>query len=357
MVILSASLSSCADDNLKQPTELEPFNTTKYLERMWYAPIGAGSGEQYVFLRPLKLDDKLVTASRDGVISVIKINSGDMLEQLELDTTLSAGVGGDKEVWLVASRDAHIIAIDARTLTERWRTRVPTEVLARPQLHQGKAIVRTVICRTGLRSVQATPRTVCESCPPESTVGPQGLPVAERVLDPRNRFLMYSMMQDVIQRGTATRARALGRKDLAGKTGTTNDLRDSWFAGFTGDRLAVIWLGRDDNQPMGLTGAGGAFADNAARLGVELSAVDLWRIGQTHYRHGLYDLASPIFEQLDGPLFVHWLGAMFHPGLEGYFPAEPLRMARAASSPGAQVSPPPGWVPIPERKSPCRGVA
>jgi len=144
MTILSVVLSSCADDNLKQPTELQPFDTTKYLERTWYASIGAGPDEQYVFLRPLKLGDKLVTASRDGVISVFRANSGDMLDQFELDTTLSAGVGGDKEVWLVASRDAHIIAIDARTLTERWRTRVPTEVLARPQLHQGKAIVRTV---------------------------------------------------------------------------------------------------------------------------------------------------------------------------------------------------------------------
>jgi len=75
-----------------------------------------------------------------------------------------------------------------------------------------------------------------------------------------NIFLLNTALQHVVSEGTA---QALSRyipasHALAGKTGTTNDLRDSWFAGFTGDRLAVVWIGRDDNKPAGVTGSSAA---------------------------------------------------------------------------------------------------
>jgi penicillin-binding protein 1A len=74
---------------------------------------------------------------------------------------------------------------------------------------------------------------------------------AERVLDPRNAFIMTSMMQDVIQRGTAARARSLNRRDLAGKTGTTNDYVDAWFAGYCQNLVAVTWVGFDQPHSLG----------------------------------------------------------------------------------------------------------
>jgi penicillin-binding protein 1B len=64
------------------------------------------------------------------------------------------------------------------------------------------------------------------------------------------------MMRDVIDEGTAKSARAAGFSlDAAGKTGTTNALRDAWFAGFSGHLLTVVWVGCDDDRPLGLTGA------------------------------------------------------------------------------------------------------
>ena len=78
-----------------------------------------------------------------------------------------------------------------------------------------------------------------------------GIRVAERVLSKENAYQMMSMMHDVIQSGTGRRARQLGRNDLAGKTGTTNDQRDAWFCGFNGNIVAVAWVGFDQHKPLG----------------------------------------------------------------------------------------------------------
>jgi penicillin-binding protein 1A len=74
---------------------------------------------------------------------------------------------------------------------------------------------------------------------------------APRVLDERNAFIMQSMLRDVIKLGTGRRARALGRNDLAGKTGTTNDASDTWFNGFNSNLVASVWVGFRDQEPLG----------------------------------------------------------------------------------------------------------
>jgi len=78
----------------------------------------------------------------------------------------------------------------------------------------------------------------------------------KRVARPETTFLVTNMMRSVLNEGTAASARSLGfTLDAAGKTGTTNDLHDAWFAGFTPELLTVVWVGLDDNVPVGLTGA------------------------------------------------------------------------------------------------------
>lgn len=82
----------------------------------------------------------------------------------------------------------------------------------------------------------------------------------EQVVAPAPVYLLTAALQNVVREGTAAGLAQYLPPDLniAGKTGTTDGRRDSWFAGFTGDRVAVVWIGRDDNEPTGLTGASGA---------------------------------------------------------------------------------------------------
>ncbi|WP_083930446.1 penicillin-binding protein 1B [Methylovulum miyakonense] len=82
----------------------------------------------------------------------------------------------------------------------------------------------------------------------------------KETVDPDATYIVNTILQEVMREGTGNSAYNAFPKDygLAGKTGTTNDAKDSWFAGYTGDYLSVVWVGRDDNKPIGLTGATGA---------------------------------------------------------------------------------------------------
>ncbi len=75
--------------------------------------------------------------------------------------------------------------------------------------------------------------------------------VAPRAITEANAWIITDLLKDVVRRGTGQRARALGRADIAGKTGTTNDGRDAWFSGFNPDLVATAWVGFDQERPLG----------------------------------------------------------------------------------------------------------
>ncbi|MEC9443600.1 MAG: penicillin-binding transpeptidase domain-containing protein, partial [Pseudomonadota bacterium] len=83
---------------------------------------------------------------------------------------------------------------------------------------------------------------------------------APRILKPRVAFEMADILRDVVQRGTAVRAKALGRDDIGGKTGTTNEAKDAWFAGFHPTNATVVWMGFDQPTSMGRREYGGVAA-------------------------------------------------------------------------------------------------
>ena len=90
---------------------------------------------------------------------------------------------------------------------------------------------------------------------PDASISPElfaDVNVAPEAITPQNAFLIQDMMRSVVRNGTGVRAwRELQRSDLSGKTGTSNDRRDAWFGGFNGDLAAVVWVGYDDDLPLG----------------------------------------------------------------------------------------------------------
>ncbi|MGB0712565.1 MAG: penicillin-binding transpeptidase domain-containing protein, partial [Gammaproteobacteria bacterium] len=143
-------------------------------------------------------------------------------------------------------------------------------------------LIERVESATGDVLHQARPDTVCKPCEEQALAAraqaarqesgteatamaepletPVGLPVAPRVIPATDGYLTYTMMQDVIRRGTGRRALVLKREDLAGKTGTTNDQQDAWFSGFNGGIAATAWVGFDQIKPLGASETGGRAA-------------------------------------------------------------------------------------------------
>ncbi len=135
--------------------------------------------------------------------------------------------------------------------------RVEPYFITRIEDAQGNIIEQAnplVICRT-CADQQATPAATMAVNPPASgetaSAAPYSVRLAPQVISAQNAFIMRSMMQDVITHGTGRRALELGRADLAGKTGTTNEFRDAWFSGFTENLVTTAWIGFDQPAPLG----------------------------------------------------------------------------------------------------------
>jgi penicillin-binding protein 1A len=113
---------------------------------------------------------------------------------------------------------------------------------------------------------QAQPLTVCETCSLQATDVDYNTDEytqfhpAKRIMTPQNNYIMNSLLRDVVKYGTGRKALSLGRDDLAGKTGTTNDQVDAWFNGFHPELVAIAWVGFDSPRTLGRYETGGRAA-------------------------------------------------------------------------------------------------
>lgn len=149
---------------------------------------------------------------------------------------------------------------------------------------------------------------------------------APRVLDARNAFIMTNMMQDVVRYGTAARASKLGRSDIAGKTGTTNEQRDGWFAGYNHDLVAVAWIGFD--QPRSL-GPGETGAQAALPIWMDFMAKALRNLPQKPFTMPAGVVTAQINPATGAPLAEGETGGITEYFYQEYGPSQGL------SAPGA----------------------
>ena len=116
--------------------------------------------------------------------------------------------------------------------------------------------VKKIINFDGKPIYEAMPKTAC----PNHQCAPDDPSIAPQTISPQNAYIMTSMMQDVIRYGSGRRAKAMGRKDIAGKTGTTNDQKDAWFSGFNPHIATTVWVGFDTPATLGRHEVGGRAA-------------------------------------------------------------------------------------------------
>ncbi len=107
---------------------------------------------------------------------------------------------------------------------------------------------------------QPSPQTAAPVATETEPVSRPDARIAPRAIDERTAYQLVSMMRDVVQRGTGAQAKSLGREDVGGKTGSTNDHRDAWFSGFGGPYVTTVWVGRDDFRSLGYREYGGRSA-------------------------------------------------------------------------------------------------
>ena len=139
-------LAACggSDDNSEPAAALTEFDPGKKLVERWALRTHGAIEQQFLFIEPLLLKDKIISAGRDGVVTVIDIHNGHQIMEVELNTTLSGGVGGDANLWLLATKNGELIAMEASTGKVKWQVNVPSEVLSRPVVAASSILVRTV---------------------------------------------------------------------------------------------------------------------------------------------------------------------------------------------------------------------
>jgi len=229
-----------------------------YLDTVWRP-----KNDNNTFLGPIRMREALYKSR-----NMVSIR---LLQKIGIDYTLDyiSRFGFDKQDLprnlSLALGTANLTPLE---IASGWSTfanggyRVQPYLIERIEDHTGKLVYQANPPRAPEEQIAAlappVPEGAAETITDEAqptqtaTLPDNSAPIAaERIIDAQTAYIMTSMLQDVIKRGTGRRALEMGRSDLAGKTGTTNESKDSWFSGYNTDYVTTVWSGFDQPESLG----------------------------------------------------------------------------------------------------------
>lgn len=147
ILILTLLLSACGlfsgEDNSIPPTELTEITKTKQLQSVWSKNVGVGADEVIVHLQPAIVGFEIFTVDREGQVSALNLENGNINWQIKLDTTISGGVGAGEGLLVVGSTSGELIVLDASNGEVKWRRYLSSVMLSRPLIQEDILVVRT----------------------------------------------------------------------------------------------------------------------------------------------------------------------------------------------------------------------
>jgi len=147
ILLLSLLLTACGffggEDNSIPPTELTDITQSKQVQSVWTKTVGVGVDEVMVNLQPSIVDDEIFTVDREGQLSSLSLENGNINWQVKLDVTISGGVGAGEGLLMVGTTDGELIVLDASNGEVRWKKGLSSVMLAKPLIQGNILVVRT----------------------------------------------------------------------------------------------------------------------------------------------------------------------------------------------------------------------
>lgn len=184
LLLVAILLGGCSwfgdEDNSEPPAELQDFEPSVELKKIWSRSTGDGTEEQFIKLVPTVEGERVYVADRNGTVTVVELETGELVWRHKTGMAISAGTGVGEGLVLVGSSDGELLALDSETGEQRWRTGISSEILSVPRVYDGVVIIQTVDGNiSGLSAEDGSTRWIHDRSVPVLTLRGTSTPLVE----------------------------------------------------------------------------------------------------------------------------------------------------------------------------------